>query len=149
MNTRKITLRSKGLRIELFAEPEDIDPADQFEYPEDIAFARDGLASGNEWAWCTAHVRVTYTTNGEDYTADQYLGGCAYHSAEDFKGSKFLITGPRGGKRPSRGYYDDMIGECIADINAQIARVAHFDACEHCKAVRGAGRTAAFPHPVA
>src|SRR6185437_10461597 len=97
---KKLTVRSRGLTVELFAEPEDteiegnasaIDEETDRETNESI---RAQLASGNEWAWCCAHVRVTYTdpASGEDLTSDQYLGGCSYASAADFIGSKFTVT---------------------------------------------------------
>jgi hypothetical protein len=156
MNTKKITIRSKGLAVELFCEPEEIEiegnalaSGDDAEDRNAENWIHDQLASGNEWAWCTAHVRVTYTdpATGDDLTSDQYLGGCSYLSRADFIGSKFTITGPRGGKRESRGYYDDMIDEGIADIRAQLARRDHFATCEHCKAVTKAARAGAFPAP--
>lgn len=54
-----------------------IGPKEDLETEEWI---RKELASGNEWAWCT--VRVSVTWGG--YTEDTYLGGCSYKSRQDF-----------------------------------------------------------------
>ena len=62
------------------------------------------LESGNPWAWCCAHVIVTwYGFKGEDY-----LGMCSYKSEEDF--------------REPGGYFDDMVQTAIDQINCQYAR---------------------------
>jgi hypothetical protein len=69
------------------------------------AILRD-IESGNEWAWCTAHVRVTYKGI---LTADDYLGACSYPSEDDFRDG---------------GYFDDMVSSCVAEINNQLSRLA-------------------------
>jgi len=56
--------------------PEDMDPADSFQFDEDIAAVRDGLVE-----WFQAKVAVYF--DGKEIAAD-YLGGCAYKSAREF-----------------------------------------------------------------
>lgn len=60
------------------------------------------LRSGNQWAWCSAHVIVTY----RDLKGEDWLGGCSYQSKEDFM-------------QPN-GYYDSMIGEAVEKVAEQI-----------------------------
>ena len=53
------------------------------------------LDSGDVWAWCTVHVIAHWTNEeGQEFTGDDYLGGCSYASEADFK--------------QPHGYYDDM-----------------------------------------
>lgn len=102
---KKITAKSSGVEVELTAEPEDQDPADQFDDPETIEFVREQISSGNEWGWCVAHVKVTYK---DILSAEAYLGGCSYKSKKDFM---------------KDGYYKDMVGECIDEINTKLAKL--------------------------
>lgn len=95
--------------IELTAEEEDIPiegnalaSGDDAEDAAENERIRSELARGNEWAWCTAHVRVTYKGL---VTADAYLGACSYRNADDFRRD---------------GGYDDMVSECLAEINAKL-----------------------------
>ncbi len=62
------------------------------------------LKDGNEWAWCCAHVRVSF----ESLQADDYLGGCSYLSEEDFRAG---------------GYYEDMVNSCLDEILSQIEKI--------------------------
>ncbi len=78
--------RSRAIRltipseIELRCEPEDADPADHFEFPDDIQWVRDQLEAGNGWAWFSARVTVRV---GPHEGSDS-LGGCSYRSEADF-----------------------------------------------------------------
>ena len=56
--------------------PEDMDPADSFQFEEDIAVVRNG---GVEWF----QAKVAVYFDGKEMAAD-YLGGCAYKSACEF-----------------------------------------------------------------
>jgi hypothetical protein len=67
-------------------------------------WVRDQLDAGNEWAWFTAHVCVTYRDAIE---ADAYLGQCSYDSEAAFK-------------EPD-GYYHDMIKECLLELDRKLA----------------------------
>ena len=55
------------------------------------------LDDGDTWAWASVNVQASVTIDGEEFTGDDYLGGCCYHDTADF------ITG--------NGYYDDMKNE--------------------------------------
>lgn len=62
--------------VALEVAPEDMDPADSFEFPEDIEAVRSGAVE-----WFTA--RVAVYRDGAEVAAD-YLGGCAYRTFEEF-----------------------------------------------------------------
>ena len=63
------------------------------------------LESGNHWAWCRVIVRGSY----KGLTAFDSLCGCSYKSREDF-----TVPG---------GYYDDMRGEVLAQLQNQLEAV--------------------------
>ena len=67
----------------------------------------------NEWAWACAHVRVTDPESG--LSADAYIGGCSYNGEDDFR---------------SGGYYEDMVAECLDDLNTRIAALVARHASE-------------------
>jgi hypothetical protein len=72
---------------------------------EDEILAR--LDRGDVWAWASVRVRATWTApSGTEYHGDAYLGGCSYRDEAGF--------------REPYGYYDQMVGEAIADLNATI-----------------------------
>ncbi len=56
---------------------------------------------GDVWAWAQVTVRVTHA----GITEEDYLGGCSYKDATDFK---------------KGGYYFDMVTECVERILAQL-----------------------------
>lgn len=101
-----ITKDTPGVEIELTCESEDmpyegnasaIGPEEDAETNEWI---RSELASGNEWAWCVAHVRVTF----QGLTSDQYLGGCSYKGEKDFRDNEM----------------PNMVDEAIDEINRRL-----------------------------
>jgi len=59
------------------------------------------LDSGDVWAWASVEVKVTKGGLSES----EYLGGCSYRDAKDFK---------RG------GYYYDMVLTCLDRINSEL-----------------------------
>jgi hypothetical protein len=86
--------------ISLDVTDEDMDPADSFEFDEHIEFAREG-----GWHWFAARVRVLWD---HDVIGEDYLGGCSYHSLEDF-------TAPGG-------YFRDMIASACADARRTVGK---------------------------
>jgi len=93
--------------VEVTAEPEEVTPDGQFSDERDVQWARDQVAAGNEWGWCCAKATATYG----GFTGVAYLGGCSYRSRADFL----------------RTSGDDLIGEALADLEAQIERAGHGD----------------------
>lgn len=91
--------------VAFFAEPEDIDPADSFEFDDDIAFAREDDPAH----WFSAAVGV-YNEHGYLIGAD-YLGGCSYNSFREFCGNRYGST--NNGKLVTGGYFPDMVREAI------------------------------------
>lgn len=61
------------------------------------------LDSGDIWAWCS----VTVTARWNGFEGKDHLGGCSYADEEDFKRS---------------GYYDEMVGIAIDELNKEIER---------------------------
>jgi hypothetical protein len=116
--------------VGFYAEDEDIDPEDSFEFPEDIEFAR----SGNDGAWFCARVSVWLKSDSpydwQEMGAD-YLGGCSYHSVKEF------YTAWRTDPDDSRNtlamkdkgitichYFPDMVRTAIAEARTALARMA-------------------------
>lgn len=64
--------------VAMFAEPEELDPADSFEFADDIAFASDG-----EPAHLFCAVVAVYGPDGRRLGIDT-LGGCSYRSFDEF-----------------------------------------------------------------
>ena len=65
-------------------------------------------AQSNEWAWCVGTVQVQANDkDGNECTAETYLGACSYKSRMDFI--------------KNSGYYEDMLEEVLTDLNNQLA----------------------------
>ena len=77
------------------------DAADQ----ECYDWIRAELYRGNDWAWCCVKVTATW----EGFKGVDYLGCCSYHSEADFR---------------QDGYYDDMRGRALEDLNASVRHAA-------------------------
>jgi hypothetical protein len=128
----KITKDTAGVSIQLIPEDEIEGPEGHFATGDDaqdremVAEIVRKMNAGDIWAWFSAWVRVTF----DGLTSDQYLGACSYSNEADFRAG---------------GYFDDMVSEAIDDLNAQIAKRAHFAACAHCAAVSKGGD---LPHPI-
>ena len=93
------------MKIEILAEKEDVTP----ERSEELHGFAEGFAEcvrnnqkiSREWGWCTVVVRIT-TPNG---VGEASLGGCSYHSAEDFI--------------KNSGYFSDLVKEAMEVIDTQ------------------------------
>jgi hypothetical protein len=116
---KKITRKTPGLVIEVTAEYEYTDyvgncmaSGDDAVDREEEESIRTQLANGNEWAWCTARVRVSLG----DLFETEYLGCCSYESREDFMHS---------------AYYEDMVEACLCSLTKQAQRAAYMAECEH------------------
>lgn len=114
--------------IVMTAEPEDSDPADSFEFPEDIEFAR----SGNDAAWFCAAVEVIEKKSGAVIGRDA-LGGCSYFSFEDFVAphrDPDPMNRNCGAMRAARGhnlaishYFPSMILQAVGEARSTINRL--------------------------
>ena len=85
------------------------DPADSFQFDEDIEAVRNGSVD-----WFDARIRVLYD-NRE--VGSDYLCCCAYAPARDF------WTAHR--KHKQRDYFGDMVRMAIAQARAHLAHVPH------------------------
>lgn len=123
-------------RVVLFAEEEDISPADSFEREDDIAFASDGDPAH----WFCATVAV-YGPDGVIWGRDT-LGGCSYTSFREFysahrwqysRRAKRWITDPKSrawkacearrprrpdGSRADGHYFPDMVREALREARS-------------------------------
>ena len=66
---------------------------------ETIQEIQQDLERGNEFAWCMVEVRVTRPDHS---TASDFIGGCSYKDAEDFK--------------QNSGYFKEMVSNCLEQL---------------------------------
>jgi hypothetical protein len=104
-------LMRKNVEITLECLPEDcqlegnVSCIDDATDAANIAWVREQLESGNEWAWCTARVTVRW----RGFEGSDVLGCCSYASEADFI---------------KCGYYADMVDEALRMLNESVARAA-------------------------
>lgn len=133
INDAAWSFETARLFVGFYAEPEDMDPADSFEFPEDIKAVRNG-----DVEWFCAAVRVylkgedgAYCTDWREIGAD-YLGGCAYHSVHDFYTSHrdadpmnrncSVMRAARGENVSICHYFPDMVKQALDDARATIKK---------------------------
>lgn len=117
------SFETENFRVVATAEPEEIDPADSFEFEDDIEFAR----SGDPAHWFCAVVTVFHKPTGMELGSD-CLGGCSYNSFEEF------VSGHRQGGPENRNtlamkarnivighYFPDMVAEAISRARASLS----------------------------
>lgn len=111
-----------AIRVALEIEPEDMDPADSFEFDEDIEAVRSGAVE-----WFAA--RVSIYKNGHRIGVDT-LGACAYYSIEEFF-TAHRDSDPMSRNcsimRAARGnvtichYFPDMVCQAVADARKTLS----------------------------
>lgn len=111
MNTLKDIIRTAA-RIEVEAFDEEKMIEDHIKNHE-ISGKILGDLLTNSWAWC--QIRVSAHWHG--IATCDYLHACSYKSKEDFI--------------ENSGYYDDMVNECIDQLEKYALEVWHD--CELCK----------------
>lgn len=106
--------KTENFEVRLRCEPEEMDPADSFEFPEHIEMVRSGKVE-----WFCAIVEVL--KNGHVVGSD-VLGGCAYETWAEFYCSHW--NSPTDGrntlalkaqKRAICHYFPSMVQQAIAD----------------------------------
>lgn len=119
--------------VGFFAEPEDMDPADSFQFEEDIEAVRNG-----DVEWFCASIRVylkgdddTWCTDWREIGSD-HLGGCAYNSIREFYTShrdadplnrnSSIMRAARGDNVAICHYFPSMVSEAIADARKTLGR---------------------------
>lgn len=116
--------------IGLYAEPEDMDPADSFEFPEDIEAVRNG-----DVEWFCAVVRVYYKKDNfpeswwREIGSDS-LGACAYKTLAEFYTAHrdadpmnrncSIMRAARGENVTICHYFPDMVRTAIADARRNV-----------------------------
>lgn len=109
------------------------DPRNQFEFPEDVEFARRGGA-----AWFTARVRVWLKTGEDDLEelATDYLGACSYRSFREFVADHrapdpmnrncSLMRAAKGENVVVCAYFTGMVRTAVREARSYLAaRSAH------------------------
>lgn len=110
--------------VELHIAPEDMGPADSFEFEEDIAAVRDGTV---EWFQASVVIKL----DGREIARDS-LGGCAYNSVREFFTSH-RDPDPMNRNcsvmRAAKGdvcighYFPGMVSEAIAEARRRIDEI--------------------------
>src|SRR5580692_5237452 len=99
--------KTARFRIALEIEPEDMDPADSFQFEEDIDAVRNG-----EVEWFCACVSVYLD---DKRIAWDCLGGCAYKTIREFYEAHR--------KYKERTYFGDMVREAISQARKELRDV--------------------------
>lgn len=100
--------KTARFRVALEISPEDLDPADSFEFQDDIDAVRNGNVE-----WFQAKVAVYF--EGKEIAAD-YLGACAYNTVREFYESHR--------KHKQGDYFTDMVHEAVRQART-VARELH------------------------
>lgn len=127
------------LFIGLYIEPEEMDPADSFEFPEDVEAVRSGALD-----WFAASVRIYLKGEDDTYCADwreigsDYLGGCAYTTVREFYTSHrdpdpmnrncTAMRAVRGDRTAIAHYFPDMVRQAIDAARVTASRLARLAA---------------------
>lgn len=107
---KPITKGSKGVAITVAAEDEDTPIEGNASAVDDVTDKRKEdeikaqLRAGNQWAWCTIRVTVTYR---DEIEASAYLGACSYADERAF--------------RHDNGTFASMVDEAIGELNRKLA----------------------------
>lgn len=119
------SFETANFKVAFEVSPEDMDPADSFQFDEDIAAVRNGDVD-----WFVAWV-VVYGPDGEELAYD-CLGGCAYKSAREFHTGHrdpdpmnrncSLMRAARGENVSICHYFPGMVSEAIAEARREIDR---------------------------
>lgn len=100
---RPLTLEE--VQVKVRNEPEIYSFEEAFEDQETISWVRKELESGNDWAWCTAFVEVSWG----DFAVEANIGGCSYESEENF--------------RKAGDYFDDMVDDALKELNNKLQTI--------------------------
>lgn len=114
--------KTARFRVALEVSPEDMDPADSFEFQDDIDAVKSGTV---EWFCATVAVYLDGRKVGSDS-----LGGCAYNTVKEFYTShrdpdpmnrNCSIMRAKRGKVSIGHYFPDMVAEAISDARRTLA----------------------------
>ncbi len=116
--------QTANFRVELAVRPEETDPADSFEFDDDIEAVRNGTVE-----WFTAVVTV-YGPDGEDLGVDA-LGCCAYRAVDEFiaghrdpdamNRNSSVMRAAKGQNVCICHYFPDMVRQATADARTTLA----------------------------
>lgn len=105
------------IEVRGFVYPEDMDPADSFQFDEDVEAVRSGEV---EWFGVTVEVLKNGHVIGSDH-----LGGCAYKTVHEFfdghrdpdpmNRNSSIMRAAHGGNVAICHYFPSMVSQAIAD----------------------------------
>lgn len=119
-----------NFRVLCHVEPEDMDPADSFQFEEDIEMIRAGRV-----AWFCAFVSVWYGDAESNlvYLSHDCLGGCAYDSTQEFVSghrdadplnrNSSVMRAARGESVAICHYFPGMVSGAVSDARKELARL--------------------------
>lgn len=126
METQAWVFRTRNLIVELMVRPCDVDPADSFEFPEDIEVVRSGAVE-----WFDARLVVS-TRDGVELGSDS-LGCCAYEKVSDFyedhrdpdpmNRNSSIMRAANGDNVVICHYFPGMVAEACAEARATLRRL--------------------------
>ncbi len=115
--------------VAMWAEEEDLDPADSFSDERDVKFARKG---GSHWFCAFVGVFKSDDRGDAELVGYDVLGGCSYNSYREF------VSGHRQGGPENRNcaatkargvvichYFPDMVLEALSEARAHEIRLQH------------------------
>jgi hypothetical protein len=121
MSDRIHSFNTANLTVSTYVEPEQMDPADSFEFDEDIEAVRNG-----DVEWFCVKVEVRHSDTGA-LLGLSTLGGCAYKSIDDF------VNEHRDADPANRNcgfntysvchYFPDMIREACGEARATLRKM--------------------------
>jgi hypothetical protein len=124
------TFDTPNFRVTLEVTPEDMDPADSFEFQEDIDAVRERRVE-----WFIAKVAVYFGDDPEhlEEIGADVLGGCAYKTVREFYTSHrdpdpmnrncSIMRATKGQNVVICHYFPDMVQQAIAEARRHMARV--------------------------
>lgn len=126
------TFETIKFRVTLDIAPEEMDPADSFEFEDDIAAVRNG-----DVEWFQARVAVWLKTrDGETMIGADYLGGCAYENIKrDFVESHWRSPAESRNTLAMKAkncvvcdYFPSMVRTAIGEARSSAAAIRHLRA---------------------
>jgi flavin-binding protein dodecin len=135
MSEQIYSFDTASLHVVAYAEPEEMDPADSFEFDEDIEAVRNGDV---EWFSVKVEVKHNYTGALLGFSS---LGGCAYKSVDEFTTGHrnpdpmsrncSVMRDKQGGNVSTCHYFPDMIREACDEARANLRKLRNLPVREN------------------
>lgn len=120
------SFHTRNYVVTLRLDPEDMDPADSFEFQDDI----DAVRNGNVLWFCAVVEVQSKRSSWRHVIGRDVLGGCAYRTAEEFYTSHrdpnplnrncSAMRAASGANVVVCHYFPDMVRQALADARATL-----------------------------